>query len=307
MSKNKDEVKVRVLTEKLFIAFDLQADEKELNDLILAIEKENIKLLPADAHSFYISILAVIDMRAKKYSEADMKLNAAIELLKKEEPKHLPNIYRKKIAIYNAMDDPKKALEAFKNGLYYAKKYKVDLYEIVMYEEITKFYNERQDYRNAHKFQKIVSEKHSKYNASNTSGELTILEKQALEEKFKWHLDIRKIIFFTSITVFVFGIFFYRKYRLNKKVNQMERLKNYLHTPPFVKEKTVGNETLKNLTHRQLEIVCLVNRGLTNKEIGQQLFISENTVKYHLKLIYSSLGIENRWELKYIDLELMKN
>jgi len=51
-------------------------------------------------------------------------------------------------------------------------------------------------------------------------------------------------------------------------------------------------------TERQVEIINLVRQGKTNKEIGAELFISENTVKYHLKIIYNVLGIENRWDLK---------
>ena len=55
--------------------------------------------------------------------------------------------------------------------------------------------------------------------------------------------------------------------------------------------------TNQNFTERQLQIIELVKQGKTNKEIGCQLFISENTVKYHLKIIYQTLGIENRYDL----------
>ena len=49
-----------------------------------------------------------------------------------------------------------------------------------------------------------------------------------------------------------------------------------------------------DLSERQLEIIRLVEQGKTNKEIGNELFISENTVKYHLKIIYNTLAIDNR-------------
>ena len=44
-----------------------------------------------------------------------------------------------------------------------------------------------------------------------------------------------------------------------------------------------------NLTDRQKEIIDFIRSGLTNKEIATKLFISENTVKYHLKIIYEIL------------------
>jgi LuxR family transcriptional regulator, maltose regulon positive regulatory protein len=49
-----------------------------------------------------------------------------------------------------------------------------------------------------------------------------------------------------------------------------------------------------NLTGRELEIGRLAAAGLTNREIGEQLFITENTVKAALKSIYAKFSINNR-------------
>lgn len=54
-----------------------------------------------------------------------------------------------------------------------------------------------------------------------------------------------------------------------------------------------------SLSKRQTEIVCLVNKGLTNKEIGEKLFISRYTVENHLKAIFEKLNVKNRTELIY--------
>lgn len=48
------------------------------------------------------------------------------------------------------------------------------------------------------------------------------------------------------------------------------------------------------LTARELEILTRVAQGETNREIGLQLFLSENTVKNHLKHILTKLQVENR-------------
>lgn len=48
------------------------------------------------------------------------------------------------------------------------------------------------------------------------------------------------------------------------------------------------------LTPREREILTLVAEGATNREIGLQLFLSENTVKNHLKHIMAKLQVENR-------------
>jgi LuxR family maltose regulon positive regulatory protein len=48
------------------------------------------------------------------------------------------------------------------------------------------------------------------------------------------------------------------------------------------------------LSERELEILTLIAAGLKNKEIAEQLFISLNTVLYHVKNIYSKLGVKKR-------------
>ena len=48
------------------------------------------------------------------------------------------------------------------------------------------------------------------------------------------------------------------------------------------------------LTQRETEIAYLAAFGMTNGEIGKQLFISPNTVKMALKSIYAKLSINNR-------------
>jgi two-component system NarL family response regulator len=50
------------------------------------------------------------------------------------------------------------------------------------------------------------------------------------------------------------------------------------------------------LTGRELEVLRLVARGQTSREIGDELFISENTVKNHIRNILDKLGLHSRNE-----------
>jgi DNA-binding NarL/FixJ family response regulator len=52
----------------------------------------------------------------------------------------------------------------------------------------------------------------------------------------------------------------------------------------------------EGLTDRELEILRLVGKGLTNKQIGQEVYISDRTVQAHLSNIFSKLGVGSRTE-----------
>jgi len=53
-------------------------------------------------------------------------------------------------------------------------------------------------------------------------------------------------------------------------------------------------EAEESLSAREKEVLEFITKGLTNKEIGNKLGISENTVKNHLKNILEKLHLENR-------------
>ena len=48
------------------------------------------------------------------------------------------------------------------------------------------------------------------------------------------------------------------------------------------------------LTERETELVTLIARGLSNKEIAGRIFVSENTVKKHLNNVYTKLDVTRR-------------
>jgi DNA-binding NarL/FixJ family response regulator len=51
------------------------------------------------------------------------------------------------------------------------------------------------------------------------------------------------------------------------------------------------------LSRREREVVALVASGMTNKEIGQRLFIAERTAEGHVERIRYKLGVRSRTEV----------
>lgn len=52
-----------------------------------------------------------------------------------------------------------------------------------------------------------------------------------------------------------------------------------------------------NLTPREYDVLLCVAQGMTNKQIGEQLLISEHTVRNHLCNIYQKLNVKNRLQV----------
>ena len=53
---------------------------------------------------------------------------------------------------------------------------------------------------------------------------------------------------------------------------------------------------VEQLTERELEVLQQLVKGSRNKEIANQLFITERTVKFHTSIIFQKLGVTNRSE-----------
>lgn len=157
----------------------------------------------------------------------------------------------------------------------------------------------------------------------NTISELvgTAIQRTRLQESYtskNTELDtsasrILELVFFPKIETIISCLESSKsdKSKLNEVLKEMVDLRKHLTI--LLKEIEVLKETgttLKEinypempLTKRELEVLNLIRKGLTNERIGRQLFITERTVKFHITSILSKLNADNRTEAVDIGLK----
>lgn len=103
--------------------------------------------------------------------------------------------------------------------------------------------------------------------------------------------------------VLVFPVFFLLKayIRLKEKEaeqEKQERLKSGKTSPEELREQIYVWMEQQGLSAREQEVAWLIYRGYTNLQIGEELFISETTVKKHAGHIYEKLQVSGRKEFR---------
>ena len=307
-TKQREATEIRVLVEKALIFFDSQ-DYNALDTYLNKIKGKNLDLLSAESRAFYLNILAVLEIRVGNFQVADSILSEGIHILRKQSPKHLPLVYSKLIGLSDHLKDRPKAEEAFKQGMHYAEKYNMNLYKISLLYAMSNFCSVIEDYKAASMYEKQGLAISSQYNAPFENGKLTVLEKELLSTRknleIQYNNKTRIILILLSIIFLVLIAVLYRLIKVSKQRNVLLENENHMMRKELEKLTSETNDKGEaklelekyNLTVRQEEIIALLKQGKTNKEIGNELFISENTVKYHLKAIYNILDIGSRTDL----------
>ena len=63
---------------------------------------------------------------------------------------------------------------------------------------------------------------------------------------------------------------------------------------PFVDIRELQQDPIETLSKKERAILEALSKGLTNRQLAQELEISTNTVKFHLSNLYDKLGVKNR-------------
>ena len=75
------------------------------------------------------------------------------------------------------------------------------------------------------------------------------------------------------------------------------------HLPHAIASRLADRLVRPALTPRELDVLRLVAKGRTNKELASAMFVSEETVKTHMKALFQKLGVHDRTEAISVSLK----
>ncbi len=128
------------------------------------------------------------------------------------------------------------------------------------------------------------------YESSMDSNPVTLEKTVLLLEKHADQMNFITVEMMIELQLRGIHIFFSKS-----EINQLyDSVRNFNIIPLISIVTRLLNQTEMDITHREIEILELAARGLSNDAIGKELFITTGTVKWHLNNLYSKLNVRNR-------------
>lgn len=246
-----------------------------------------------------------------KYGEAEKKYIEALDIMKLSSPCNLPVVYTKIMNLYAAGKKISKAEEIYRENLRICDSCNVLKYSILASSEMERIYKENNLYGQAYLISSRLDSLRRVDNQENKISEMHLVDRAYVEREqiAREKSEVRKgsvILVILILPLFLSIYYFYKKnkrikkdrVKLREEISQIkEELDSYSQSSS--QEKFVSScedlfPNFEQLTDRQKELVELLSQGLSNKEIAEKLFITENTVKYHTKNIYNILNVKDR-------------
>ena len=284
--------------------FDTQQYNKA-EQIMKKIAAKNYRYLDSDNKSKILMQQGYIEYLKQRFSTAENYYSKATALMQKNNNCDLPIVYGKQIQLYFTNKEFKKADILYNRGIAKAKECNIIKYEVYLAEVMINLYKDKKDLSNAFKFTRKFDSLNKILKPSENLQELhierEIKSKESEKEEMEYHW-LTIILYSVALLIFLIIIILVIRYSLTLKAKNNE----HLHTIEEMKQLVVNYEFEKQtnllkkslLNSRQIAIVEMIKDGKSNKEIANHLYISENTVKYHIKIIYEILNVRKRSELK---------
>lgn len=297
--------------EEAFVLFDTH-EYKKADSLMSLLEESDFQYINLENKSKLVMQQGYLLFLRKQYSQAEALYDKAIRLMRASTPCHLPMIYVKKMQLYQAINRLDQMQDALRQSTIYADSCHIIKYHLYAYEELLRIYQSRNDLLRVAITEKKLDSLTKLYAREQNIASLheqkeSILlnekDKQIRQEHTSKNYLTLILTGMALMTLVLLGWllnFQRQKRRAEREMSQMKtELATYLSqfkgiTSGKQDTNAFSEEVQKELSKRQQEVLEYMATGMSNKEIASALFISENTVKFHIKNIYQLLAIKDR-------------
>jgi len=273
------------------------------------------------------NLLGLLFQKKGEYNKSTNFYKEAIPLFTKENnirylSNTLINVGRNQLNL----GEFQKAKENIIVGLNSAKMIKSKENISLGYSALVDYYTLTKDYKNAlhsHKIatafqdsiineasQKSIISTQVEYETAKKDAQIQLLAKENELSERKATTNFNSLIIISSLSIagIIILLYLLRLYRKNSDLeieNKNSELQNYILQINELKEKATNkslSDTAKisenfsdfSLSKREIEVLQHISDGLSNNEISEKMFVSNNTIKTHIKNIYSKLDVKNR-------------
>lgn len=306
----KDQYVAAIRSEEAFVLFDTH-DYLKADSLLTLLEKVGFQYINLESKSKLVMQRGYLLFLNKQYEQAETTYDKAIGWMRASTPCHLPMIFVKKMQLYNAMNRPDLLNNALKQSTFYADSCHILKYRLYAFEELMHIYESRNDLARIVQTQKKLDSLNKIYvretniaSLHNQQETLVLADqnrKLQHEQTSKSYLALMLAGLFVIALSLLGALLAYRR-RQSRMDAEFLHMKSELETYLALSRTAPPNQVVSNrerwkaLSERQQEVLECMAAGMSNKTMADKLFISENTVKYHIKNIYEFLEIKDRKE-----------
>lgn len=304
--------------------FDTHAYAKS-DSLMRQMERTQFRYVDQENRAKLVHQQGYLLFLAKNYPAAEATYDRAVVDLRAASPCDMPMILVKKMQLYAAMNQMPRVEAMLRETSRYADSCGIVKYKIYAYDELKAIYKKRGDLAGMGRASMIYDSLNEAYAQAQHMAELHNQHQQLQGQRQQQQLATRQqwltyaLAGLGTLALLAVGLLLKlrrRRAREQRLEAELDRMRTELQTlltanvavnvpepaptnaPANVPEPAfVIRPDLSVLSNRQREVLDGIVAGLSNQAIADKLFVSENTVKYHLKNIYVLLDVKDRVDL----------
>lgn len=294
--------------EYAFVHFDNNDYQQSAKAMKRIAEKGYVNPFPED-NAYILMQEGYLALIENNYPKAESKYYHALKIMKTASPCNLPIVYTKLMNLYGKRKNIPEAEKIYEENLQLSDSCNVLKYKILAASEMERIYKDNNLFGKAYLIGSELDSLRRLENQDVKISEMHLVDKAYVEKEqvIKEKSDIWKTTLLLAVLVLILFLTVYFFYKKNKRIKKdrvrlkktISQMKEELDSYSISNDKILNHEdelfdNYHQLTERQKELLILLSEGLSNKEIAEKLFISENTVKYHTKNIYNILDLKDR-------------